>query len=236
MKGLFKSVVTLSFITIVCVIAYFLLMAMKKMYIDSWFVLNRSVIVGFLSGLILTCLLSFANFIHAQRSHARERASNLDQFFAEAHAFQALANGFQTAQGTVEIPQESQFALGSALARLAERASSLSLCEKISPLPLGAIQRRGVFASPIARTERAFDLTFVAFEESCIAAYHAHSSLPYLTDRSERQAAQSAFLRRIQELLNMLQPENALMQAYAAYRGRIDRFLGTHQTAKVSQA
>ena len=96
MKGLFKGVVTLCFITISCVIAYFLLMAMIKLHIQSWIVLNRSVIVGFLSGLILTCMLSFANFIHAQRSHARERASHLDQLFTEAAALQALGRAAAT--------------------------------------------------------------------------------------------------------------------------------------------
>lgn len=236
MKGLFKSVVTLSFITIVGVIAYFLLTAMKKMYLQSWFLLNRSVIIGFLSGLILTCLLSFANFIQAQRSHARERAVALDRFFAESAAFLNLARGFQAERGVFEIPQENQLALGAALARLAERASSLSLCERISPLPYSAIQRRGVFASPIARTERAFDQSFVAFEENCVAAYHMHSSLPYLTDSIELEAARTAFLQRLGQIYDMLQPDRALTQAYLAYRARIDRFLGARPAEKASQA
>lgn len=236
MKGLFKSVVTLSFITIVGVIAYFLLTAMKKMYLQSWFLLNRSVIIGFLSGLILTCLLSFANFIQAQRSHARERAVALDRFFAESAAFLNLARGFQAERGVFEIPQENQLALGAALARLAERASSLSLCERISPLPYSAIQRRGVFASPIARTERAFDQSFVAFEESCVAAYHTHSSLPYLTSEPERQAAQVELQRHLQQVMEQLNPQSALSKAQLDYRSRIDRFLGARPAEKASQA
>ena len=236
MKGLFKSVVTLFFITIISVIAYFLLMAMKKMYIQSWFVLNRSVIIGFLSGLTLTCLLSFANFIHAQRSHARERAANLDRFFAESAAFQALARGFQTRQGKFEIPQSSQLALGAALARLEACANSILRCERVSPLKYSAIQKRGALASPIARAEREFDLAVEAFEESCVAAYHTHSSIPYLTSEPERQAAQGELQRHLQQVLEQLDPQSALSKAQRVYRSRIGRFLGIRQARPASAA
>ena len=229
MKGLFKSLVTLAFITIICVIAYFLLLAMKKMYIQSWFVLNRSVVAGFLSGLILTLLIAFANFIHTQRAHARGRAESLDRFSAESAAFEKLLQGFFHAQNTPAIPQSSQLALGAALARLEERSNSILRCKRVSPLKFSAIQKRGALASPIARAERAFDLAFEAFAESCVAAYHTHSSLPYFTDEAERGAAQVELLRLLHQLFEQLQPSSALNEAYRVYRSRIDCFLGVRK-------
>ncbi len=236
MKGLLKSVVTLAFITIVCVIAYFLFAVMKKMYIQSWFLLNRSIIIGFLSGLIVTFLIAFANFTHTQRAHARERAASLDLFQKESTAFLALLQGFASEQGKLIIPQSSQLALGAALARLEERANSILRCERVSPLKHSVIQKRGALASPIARAERTFDLAFEAFEESCVAAYHTHSSIPYLTSEPERQAAQGELQRHLQQVLKQLDPQSALSEAQRVYRGRIGRFLGIRQARPYSAA
>jgi hypothetical protein len=236
MKGLLKRLVTPAFIGVSCLIAYFLFLAMKGLYIESWFVLNRSVVIGFLSGLIVTFLIAFSNFTHTQRAHARDRAASLDLFQMESSAFLALVQGFSSEQGKLIIPQSSQLTLGAALARLEACANSILRCERVSPLKYSVIQKRGALASPIARAEREFDLAFEAFEETCVAAYHTHSSIPYLTSEPERQAAQGELQRHLQQVLEQLDPQSALSKAQRDYRSRIDRLFGIRQARPDSAA
>ena len=49
MKALFKSAVTLAFITFVCVVIAILLHAMQKIFITSWYVQNTHVLIGLFS-------------------------------------------------------------------------------------------------------------------------------------------------------------------------------------------
>lgn len=232
MKRLFRGVVILSFITVTCVIAYVLLLAMKKLYIESWFFLDRSVIIGFLSGLILTCVISLINFHHALCDHARERASMMDKFAAEAESFQKIVRPLQSESGAFTIPDHLQPALALALTRLDESAGKIMRAERISPLKSATIEKRGRCASALAQTELAFDRAFAPFSESCTAAFHAHSMLPYLESESERQNTQQELLHSLNQMLDALSPASDFMKAWAAYRRRIDRFLGSKPAIK----
>lgn len=130
MKWQWKSAITLSFILIICLVVAVLLAAMKKMYIESWFLLNRNVMVGFLSGLLLTFVVSLSNFAHTQRTHARERAAALDAFSEESSALQALISGFGGEENAPAVPESSQLALGQALARLVDRVNAIQRNER----------------------------------------------------------------------------------------------------------
>lgn len=226
MKRLFRGVVILSFITVICVIAYFLLSAMKKMYIESWFFLDRSVIIGFLSGLLLTFIISLVNYHHALCEHARERKALLDAFVAESDSFRRTIDPLQVGDGTFVIPDQLQPELERALVRLDDCAGKIARSERISPLKSATIAKRGKLASRIARAELAFDRAFAPFAESCGAAFHAHSVLPYLKDETERQAAQEDFMLNLSRVSDALQEKSSLMLALRAYHDRIDRFLG----------
>jgi len=226
MKRLFRGVVILSFITVICVIAYFLLSAMKKMYIESWFFLDRSVIIGFLSGLFLTFIISLVNYHHALCEHARERKTLLDAFIAESDSFRSTIEPLQAGDDAFAIPDQLQPELERALARLDDCAGKIARSERISPLKSASIAKRGKFASRIARAELAFDRAFAPFAESCGAAFHAHSVLPYLKDETERQAAQEDFMLNLSRVSEALQEKSSLMLALRAYHDRIDRFLG----------
>ncbi len=226
MKRLFRGVVILSFITVICVIAYFLLSAMKKMYIASWFFLDRSVIIGFLSGLLLTFIISLVNYHHALCEHARERKALLDAFVAESDSFRRTIDPLHGGDGAFVIPDQLRPELERALARLDDCAGKITRCERISPLKSATIAKRGKLASRIARAELAFDRAFAPFSESCSAAFHAHSVLPYLKDETERQAAQEDFMLNLSRVSDALQEKSNLMLALRAYHSRIDRFLG----------
>lgn len=232
MKRLFRGVVILSFITVTCVIAYFLLSAMKKLYIESWFFLDRSVIIGFLSGLILTSVISLVNFHHALCDHARERASLLDKFATEAESFQKILQPLQNESGAFTIPDQLQPALALALTRLDESAGKIMRAERISPLKSTTIEKRGRCASALAKAELAFDRALTSFAERCTAAFHAHSILPYLERESERQNAQQDLHHSLDQMLDALNPASDLKKAWAAYQDRIDRFLGTKPAIK----
>ena len=112
MKILFKSAVTLSFIAIICIVLSLLLSAMKELFISSWFVFNKSVIIGVLSGLVLTCIIALVQFMQYQRENAKERAEQLRDFRREADAFQAIVTKYSTTVETLSIPDEEQQALG----------------------------------------------------------------------------------------------------------------------------
>lgn len=226
MKVHFKSAVTLVFLSIICLIVALLLAAMKKLYIDSWFVLNRNVVTGFLSGLLLTSIFAFSNLIHAQRSHARERAGLLDDFTAETKSFLAFLSELQNDSGAQTIPSGGQYGLSQALSRLHDRANAILRSEKVSPRKDSAIQKGGIFVSPISKSECAFEQAFSKFEEHCNAAYQMHSSLPYLTDKAERDRVFGDFLRLLQELTQALDSESALQQGLSRYRTDIRKFLG----------
>jgi len=226
MKRLFRGLVILSFISVTCAIAYFLLSAMKKLYIESWFFLDRTVVIGFFSGLGLTLLISLVNYHHALSEHARERATLLSEFTAEADAFMHTIEPLQNGNGAFVIPDQLQPELERALARLDDRAGKIVRCEKISPLKSATIEKRGRCASRIARAELAFDRAFAPFAESCGTAFHAHGVVPYLKDGAELQHAQEEFLRNLNRISDALKQESALRTALVAYRERIDRFLG----------
>jgi len=225
MKRLFRGVVILSFITVTCVIAYFLLLAMKKLYIESWFFLDRSVIIGFLSGLLLTFIISLVNYHHALSDHARERKALLDAFVAESVSFLRMVAPLKSESSAFVIPEQLQPELERELARLDDCTGKITRSEKISPHSGAVIDKRGRCASPIARAELAFERAFAPFAESCSTAFHAHSVLPYFKDDSERQTAQNDFLRHLSLVYDALQEKSSLMLALRAYRGRIDRFL-----------
>ena len=228
MKRLFRGIVILSFITIICIIVYFLLFALKKIYIESWFFFDRSVIIGFLSGLLLTFIISFVNYHHALSEHARERASLLDAFSAESESFLRATGQIQNSDGTFTIPEQLHPALERALARLDDCAGKLVRCERISPLKSVSIERRGTLVSKIARTELAFDQAFAPFSESLSVAFHAHGVLPYFSDESERRNTQEDFLRSLKLVFDALEPTSAMHLALQVYRDRIDRFLGVY--------
>ena len=229
MKRLFRGLVILTFITVTCVIAFFLLSAMKKLYIESWFFLDRMVIIGFLSGLGLTFVISLVNYHHALSDHARERRALLDAFVAESDSFRGIIEPLQDGNGAFVIPDQLQPELERALARLDDCAGKIARSERISPLKSATIEKRGKLASKIARAELAFDRAFAPFAESCGAAYHAHSVLPYLKDETERQTMQEDFLRNLSHVSDALQEKSSLMLALRAYHDRIDRFLGVRR-------
>lgn len=229
MKRLFRGLVILTFITVTCVIAFFLLSAMKKLYIESWFFLDRMVIIGFLSGLGLTFVISLVNYHHALSDHARERRALLDAFVAESDSFRGIIEPLQDGNGAFVIPDQLQPELERALARLDDCAGKIARSERISPLKSATITKRGKFASKNERAELAFDRAFAPFAESCGAAYHAHSVLPYLKDETERQTMQEDFLRNLSHVSDALQEKSSLMLALRAYHDRIDRFLGVRR-------
>ena len=226
MRGQYKSAVTLTFISIVCLIVALLLVAMKKLYIESWFMLNRNVVTGLVSGLLITSIFSFSNLVYAQRSHARERASLLDSFSAQSASFLSFLGGLKTKDGTLDIPPAGQYDLGQALALLHERANAVLRSERISPLKGTAVQQGGMFVSPLAKSEYAFELAFSEFEQGCNEAYQLHSSLPYLADRSEQDRLFEDFLRQLRELALALDSGSALQATLALYRSEIRKLLG----------
>ena len=229
MKRLFRGIVILSFITIICIIVYLLLFALKRMYIESWFLFDRSVIIGFLSGLLLTFIISLVNYHHALRDHAKERASLLNEFTTESESFLRSIGQIQNSDGTFNIPDQLHPALEHALAQLDDSAGKLARCERISPLNGTTIEKRGKLASRIAKTELAFDQAFTPFAENCSTAFVAHGSLPYFKDEDERRNTQEDFLRNLKQIFDALAADSAMRFALEAYRERIDRFLGVRQ-------
>ena len=232
MKRMFRGVVILSFITVTCVIAYFLLSGMKRIYIESWFFMDHSVVIGFFSGLGVTLVISLVNFHHALCDHARERKALLNEFAAEADSFRQTIEPMQGKDGAFVIPDQLQPDLERALARLDDCAGKIMRSDRISPLKSVTIEKRGKCASKIAKSELAFDRAFAPFAESCSAAFHAHSVLPYLKDETERQAAQEDFMLHLGRVFGALQEMSSLMLALRAYQGRIDRFLGVQREKK----
>lgn len=236
MKILFKSALTLTFLSIVAVVLAVLLSAMKKLYIESWFVLNPSVVVGLISGLLLTTILSLANFHQLQRSHAKVRSALLKSFQAESAAFVAFACAIRNDSQEFKIPDQLHQELELALARLDELSIKITRSEHISPLKSKTIQAFSAIVTPIARIELLFDQAFAPFAESCAAAYHAHSILPYLGDEAERQATQAEFLHNLQRVCELLQPEGMLYEAMQQYQSRLRRLLGVRQAISAGKS
>ncbi|HAX40438.1 MAG TPA: hypothetical protein DCY10_06155 [Clostridiales bacterium] len=229
MKGLFRSAVTLSFITIVCIIISLILSAMRKIYIQSWLVLNPSILIGFLTGLVLTSLISLANVFHLQRSHARDLTAALAAFQTESDSFRHLILQIRDARGMLTVSDQNHQALALALARLNECACKIMHCDKVSPLKSATIQKNRLFASAFAKTEVAFHQAFSAFAAYCEAAYHAHSLLPYLKNEEEKQETLRAFEKSLILVYEALEPGSALDTAFETYRTKIDRFLDIRQ-------
>jgi hypothetical protein len=229
MKLLFKSAVTLTFITIICVIASFLLSAMRKLYIESWFVFNPSILIGLISGLILTSVISLANFHQLQRGHAKELALELSDFTKESISLRSMLQTLQNEQGVFVISDEKHHDLELALALLNECSTKIMRCERISPLKSVTIRKLKNFATRIAKSEFAFYLAFSTFAESCHAAYHIHSILPYVKDEVDRQKIQDDFFRNLQQVFEALQPRSALEEALQQYGNEINKFLGVMQ-------
>lgn len=229
MKLLFKSAVTLTFLTIICVIASFLLSAMRKLYIESWFVFNPSILIGLLSGLVLTSVISLSNFHQLQRGHAKELALQLSDFTKESVSFRNMLQALENEQDVFVISDEKHHDLELALAWLDERATKIMRCERISPLKAATILKFKNLATRIAKSELAFYLAFSPFAESCHAAYHIHSILPYVKTEVDRQKVQDDFFRNLQQVFEALQPRSALEEALQQYGNEINKFLGVKQ-------
>ena len=71
MKPLYRSAVTLTFLTIIGIVISVLFVAMKRLHIESWFFFNPSVIIGFLSGFLLVSIISLGNIHHMRRRIAK---------------------------------------------------------------------------------------------------------------------------------------------------------------------
>ena len=226
MKILFKSAVTLSFIAIICIVLSLLLSAMKELFISSWFVFNKSVIVGVLSGLVLTCIIALVQFMQYQRENAKERAEQLRDFRREADAFQAIVTKYSTTGETLSIPDEEQQALGTTLTRLNERSMRMLRYERLSPLKSGTATRFRRFASPMTKAESAFFTALLPFAESAHAAENAHHILPYLTDSVEIQKNRSLLRQSLQQMLTSLAQNGALDTVFLQYQKEVHRFLG----------
>ena len=226
MKILFKSAVTLCFIAIICIVLSLLLSAMKEMFISSWFVFNKSVVVGVLSGLALTCIIALIQLMQYQRESAKERAEQLGDFRREADVFQAIVTESASTGELLTVSDAQQQALGTTLARLNELSMRMLRCERLSPLKSGTAMRFKRFASPMTKTEGAFFTALLTFAENAHAAEHAHHILPYLADAAEIQKNRSLLGQSLQQMLVSLAPNGALDTDLLQYQREIHRFLG----------
>ena len=229
MKPLYRSAVTLTFITIIGVIVSILFFALRRLYIESWFFFDPSIMIGFLSGLVLTSLISLINFRQLQRNNAKELAAQLDGFQQATDSFQNLMVALPANQDVILVPQQYHPELEFVLARLDEHACNIMRCERVSPLKSTTIQRFKRFCSLLARTELSFYQVFSPLAESCSLAYRTQSILPYLKDETERIATQNDFNQNLRVVFESLQRGTVLDEQMRAYRVRLDRFLGARR-------
>ena len=226
MKPLYRSAVTLTFLTIIGIVISVLFVAMKRLHIESWFFFNPSVIIGFLSGFLLVSIISLGNIHHMRRRVAKGILTDLDGFSNAAESIRALLPDWTDASA---IPGQLHPELMRALSLLDERAGSILRGERLAPVKGTTIQRWKRLCSPLARAEFAFYEEFAPVAEHASAAYRTQSMLPYLKDETERQTMQEDFLRNLSHVSDALQEKSSLMLALRAYHDRIDRFLGVRR-------
>ena len=228
MKPLYRSAVTLTFLTIIGIVISVLFAAMKRLHIESWFFFNPSVIIGFLSGFLLVSIISLGNVHHLRRRVAKGILTDLDGFSSAA---ESIRNLLVNQTDAIAIPEQLQPELMRALSLLDERTGSILRGERLAFIK-GATNRRGkCLCSPLARAEYALYEEFAPVAEHASAAYRTQSMLPYLKDETERSATQDEFMRRLLQLLLALQPESAFEAGLRDYRERVDHFLGARRAA-----
>lgn len=226
MKILFKSAVTLSFIAIICIVLSLLLSAMKEMFISSWFIFNKSVVIGVLSGLALTCIIALIQLMQYQRENAKERAEQLGDFRREADVFQAIVTESASTGELLTVSDAQQQALGTTLTRLNELSMRMLRGERFSPIQSATKQWLKRLASPVSKAETAFLTALLPLAEICHAAEQAHHVLPYLTDESEKQKKRLLLGQSLEQMLASLTRGGALDLALLQYENAINRFLG----------
>lgn len=229
MKPLYRSAVTLTFLTIIGIVISILFVAMKRMHIESWFFNNPSIVIGFLSGFLLVSIISLGNIHHLRRTQAKGILSDLDGFAESAESIRALLPGRDADLSAPATPSQTNPEVMRALALLDERAGSLLRGERLSPLKDTTILRWKYLCTPLARVEYAFYELFTPVAESASAAYRTQSILPYLTDETERAATQEEFLRSLNTLASALRPESAFIDRMRDYRESVDHFLGARR-------
>lgn len=232
MKPLYRSAVTLTFLTIIGIVISVLFVAMKRLHIESWFFFNPSVIIGFLSGFLLVSIISLGNIHHMRRRVAKGILTDLDGFSNAAEAIRSLLPDWTDATA---IPEQLHPELMRALALLDERAGNILRGERLAPVKGTTIQRWKRLCSPLARAEFAFYEEFAPIAERISAAYRTQSMLPYLKDETERSATQDELMQNLSKLLLALRPESAFIVRMCDYRERVDRFLGARKTAPSDQ-
>jgi len=229
MKILFKSAVTLCFIAIICIVLSLLLSAMKEMFISSWFIFNKSVVVGVLSGLALTCIIALIQLMQYQRESAKERAKQLGDFRREADVFQAIVTESASTGELLTVSDAQQQALGTTLARLNEISMRMLRGERFSPIQSATKQWLKRLASPVSKAETAFLTALLPLAEICHAAEQAHHVLPYLTDESEKQKKRLLLGQSLEQMLASFTRGGALDLAFLQYENAINRFLGKRE-------
>ena len=227
MKPLYRSAVTLTFLTIIGILISVLFVAMKRLHIESWFFFNPSVIIGFLSGFLLVSIISLGNIHHMRRRVAKGILTDLDGFSNAAESIRALLPDWTDASA---IPGQLHPELMRALSLLDERAGSILRGERLAPVKGTTIQRWKRLCSPLARAEFAFYEAFAPVAEHASAAYRTQSMLPYLKDETERSATLDELMRNLTQLLLALQPDSAFKAGLRDYRERVDHFLGARRT------
>ena len=230
MKPLYRSAVTLTFLTIIGVVIAILFVAMKRLHIESWFFFNPSILIGFLSGFLLVSTISLVNIHYMRRRHAKDILSDLDGFLEAAATIRNLLPDWTADPAINAVPEQKHPELERALALLDERAGSLLHIERLSPVKDTTIQRWKRLCSPLARAEFAFYEAFTPFAESCSTAYRTQSILPYLKNETERIATQNDFNRSLQAVVLSLKTGSALEERLHDYRARVDRFIGARRT------
>ena len=231
MKPLYRSAVTLTFLTIIGIVIAVLFVAMKRLHIESWFFYNPSIVIGFLSGFLLVSIISLGNIHQMRRRLAKDMLSNLDGFSEAAESIRALLPDWSADPVANEIPEQKHPELERALALLDERAGNILRGERLAPVKGATILRWRHLCSPLARAEFAFYAVFAQVAESAGTAYRAQSILPYLKDETERANAQNDFIRSLQTVILSLQPGSALVGRMRDYRERVDHFIGARRTS-----
>ena len=229
MKPLYRSAVTLTFLTIIGIVSSVLFAAMKRLHIESWFFFNPSITVGFLSGFLLVCIISLGNIHHLRRRQAKDILSNLDGFSNAAESIRGLFPDGAANLTAPAVPEPTHQQLMRALAVLDERTGILLRGERLAFVKGTTIQRWNRLCSPLARTEFGFYEAFAPIAESASAAYRTLSILPYLADEPERITTQNEFLFRLQALILAIQPESALEEQLRNYRAIVDHFIGARR-------
>ena len=129
MKPLYRSAVTLTFLTIIGIVISVLFVAMKRMHIESWFFFNPSVIIGFLSGFLLVSIISLGNIHHMRRRIAKDILTDLNGFSSAAESIRTLLPDWTDASA---IPEQLHPELMRALSLLDERAGSILRGERLA--------------------------------------------------------------------------------------------------------